>query len=277
VVNGTVSGDTLRYYPFGEEQVTTPNNRDKFATYFRDSSTGLDYALNRYYGNSMGRFLTPDPYRAGPHGFRPENPASWNPYVYVVNDPVNYFDPKGLDYEIPPGGTFDPADPRNVAPGDGMMTVTAGGGFGAILRSGNFGTGPDGRGTNQRRKDPHPEGFGDGPEPAPPGPIPELDLAARARELFDKCVKDAEARFNQRTNSLFSAENYAASILGKIAQDLLVHVMSRGLHRFVTYVSLFKGASLRTQADLNLSLTAFKDYGFDLLNCAQQNPLGFHY
>jgi RHS repeat-associated protein len=51
-----------RYYPFGEEQVATSNDKDKFATYFRDSSTGLDYALNRYYGSNMGRFSTPDPY-----------------------------------------------------------------------------------------------------------------------------------------------------------------------------------------------------------------------
>ncbi|MEW5978838.1 MAG: hypothetical protein AB1898_23840 [Acidobacteriota bacterium] len=36
----------------------TSNDRDKFATYHRDNSTGLDYALNRYYGSTLGRFLT---------------------------------------------------------------------------------------------------------------------------------------------------------------------------------------------------------------------------
>ena len=53
--------NTSRYYPFGEEQGsgTIPQ---KFATYYRDTSTGLDYAMNRYYGSTMGRFTTPDPY-----------------------------------------------------------------------------------------------------------------------------------------------------------------------------------------------------------------------
>jgi RHS repeat-associated protein len=85
--------ETLRYFPWGEERNTTTQNRDKFGAYFRDS-TGLDYALNRYYSSSHGRFLTPDPYysSAGPEG-----PQSWNRYAYVENDPVNKVDPYGLD------------------------------------------------------------------------------------------------------------------------------------------------------------------------------------
>jgi RHS repeat-associated protein len=82
-----------RYYPFGEEQVATPNDKDKFATYFRDSSTGLDYAMNRYYGSNMGRFLTPDPFGGSAKLGRPN---SWNRYSYVENDPANNNDPSGL-------------------------------------------------------------------------------------------------------------------------------------------------------------------------------------
>jgi len=37
---------------------------DKFATYWRDGFTGLDYARQRYYSSRSGRFLTADPYRA---------------------------------------------------------------------------------------------------------------------------------------------------------------------------------------------------------------------
>ncbi|MFN8008459.1 MAG: RHS repeat-associated core domain-containing protein [Terriglobia bacterium] len=96
-------------YPFGEESTSTENNREKFATYFRDKDTGLDYARNRYYGSTMGRFLTTDPHAGSA---KLGNPQSWNRYTYAGNDPVNRTDPNGLDYttEEP----FDPSDPRNV-------------------------------------------------------------------------------------------------------------------------------------------------------------------
>jgi hypothetical protein len=41
----------------------------------------------------VGRFLTPDPYRASGG---PAAPQSWNRYAYVEGDPVNRFDPTGL-------------------------------------------------------------------------------------------------------------------------------------------------------------------------------------
>jgi RHS repeat-associated protein len=91
--------ERLRYFPWGEEQVTTTQNRDKFGTYYRDS-TGLDYADQRYYSSQHGRFLTPDPYRAS--GGRAE-PQSWNRYTYVENDPVNFADPRGLLRRCPAG------------------------------------------------------------------------------------------------------------------------------------------------------------------------------
>jgi hypothetical protein len=50
--------------------------------------------MNRYYGNSMGRFLTPDPF--GGSG-KPTIPQTWNRYAYVANDPVNLTDRSGLD------------------------------------------------------------------------------------------------------------------------------------------------------------------------------------
>jgi RHS repeat-associated protein len=85
--------------PYGEEitAVPTANDRTKFATYFRDDQ-GYDYADQRYYSQGSGRFLTPDPYMAsGGAG----NPGSWNRYAYVVGDPVNLRDPRGLYYEGP--------------------------------------------------------------------------------------------------------------------------------------------------------------------------------
>jgi len=57
-------GGNLKYFPYGEEPVTTSQDHVKFATYYRDATTALDYAVNRYYGRTIGRFLSPDPYQA---------------------------------------------------------------------------------------------------------------------------------------------------------------------------------------------------------------------
>ena len=86
-------GSSVKTYPYGEEKV--PNGVDgwKFATYLRDTATNLDYADQRFYANSQGRFLTPDPFAASGGA---SSPASWNRYAYVEGDPVNYRDPAGL-------------------------------------------------------------------------------------------------------------------------------------------------------------------------------------
>jgi len=84
---------TVNHFPYGEEPYTTQQNRTKFATYFRDQTTALDYAQNRYYARTIGRFTSPDPYRASGG---PADPQSWNRYAYVENDPVNSNDPSGL-------------------------------------------------------------------------------------------------------------------------------------------------------------------------------------
>ena len=46
---GTEGG--ANYYPWGEEKVTTGQNTEKFATYYRDATSGLDYADQRYYSS----------------------------------------------------------------------------------------------------------------------------------------------------------------------------------------------------------------------------------
>ena len=55
------------YYPYGEERSSTGNNTERFATYYRDGDTGLDYAVNRYYNSVSGRFMSADPYKATPN------------------------------------------------------------------------------------------------------------------------------------------------------------------------------------------------------------------
>jgi len=82
------------YYPYGEQKSgPTPTEQYKFATYWRDSESGLDYASNRYYSSTLGRFLSADPY-VNSGGLA--NPQSWNRYAYVENDPISKGDPGGL-------------------------------------------------------------------------------------------------------------------------------------------------------------------------------------
>ena len=82
-----------RYFPYGEERTSTTNESSKFGTYFRDATTGLDYAVNRYFSSQHGRFTSPDPFRGSGHT---ANPGSWNRFAYVGNDPINASDPLGL-------------------------------------------------------------------------------------------------------------------------------------------------------------------------------------
>ncbi|MDZ7637654.1 MAG: RHS repeat-associated core domain-containing protein [Bryobacterales bacterium] len=90
-----------KHYPYGETDGTPPSDtKDYFATYRRDG-TNLDYAWNRYYSPTMGRFTTADPYGGSAS---PNNPQSWNRYSYTNGNPVNRIDPDGL-LTIIMGGT----------------------------------------------------------------------------------------------------------------------------------------------------------------------------
>jgi RHS repeat-associated protein len=95
-VRANSGGESLAYFPYGEERGSSADGREKFGTYMRDG-VGQDYADQRYYGVGTGRFFSPDPYRAlltSP--IDSANPASWNRYSYVQGDPVNSYDPSGL-------------------------------------------------------------------------------------------------------------------------------------------------------------------------------------
>jgi RHS repeat-associated protein len=96
-------GSVGNYFPWGEDKGgTSPQDTWNFATYWRDSVSGLDYANNRYYSNAYGRFMTPDPYMGTDGGSGdPEDPQSWNRYAYTTGDPVNWVDSQGLFQECP--------------------------------------------------------------------------------------------------------------------------------------------------------------------------------
>jgi RHS repeat-associated protein len=140
-------GSTGTYYPYGEARGTVPQDDVGFATYTNDSATGLDYADQRYYASNFGRFMSSDPGNAG--GL--SNPQSLNRYSYVLNDPINGSDPRGLCGVFLAGiNTSPPAsqDLQTFAEATGDITAFpyAGGGIPSdvadiMVQSGGFPTG----------------------------------------------------------------------------------------------------------------------------------------
>jgi RHS repeat-associated protein len=98
------AGERLDFFPYGEERPSaTAQDRDKFATYMRDD-TGLDYADQRYFTNTSGRFVTPDPAGDG---------LNW--YAYAGGDPANSNDPSGLGTCVQTGNSVS-IDPMGYCP-----------------------------------------------------------------------------------------------------------------------------------------------------------------
>ena len=142
-VRANGQGESFAYYPYGEERTSTVDKRDKFGTYFRDS-VGQDYADQRYYNAGMGRFWSVD---SG--AVDATNPATWNRYGYAGGDPVNYYDPSGMNLVA----AIDPDTGQIILPGGGSggvasyiagITTFVGEGFqtgaGGVLVSGGTGT-----------------------------------------------------------------------------------------------------------------------------------------
>jgi RHS repeat-associated protein len=90
--SGNVSGRQA-HLPYGEDFAQSgTQDKHHLANYERDSETGTDYGVNRQYSQSIGRFNRVDPVAA-----RLSNPQEFNRFAYVKNDPINLFDPKGLE------------------------------------------------------------------------------------------------------------------------------------------------------------------------------------
>jgi RHS repeat-associated protein len=64
----------------------------------RDTESGNDYFGARYYGSSMGRFMSPDPVFISAQ--RLMDPQSLNLYSYVRNNPLGLTDDSGLDFYL---------------------------------------------------------------------------------------------------------------------------------------------------------------------------------
>ena len=87
--NNTIAWSAY-YKPFGEADITvdTFNNNFRFPGQYYDNESNLHYNYHRYYDFGTGRYIKPDP--IGLYG-------GLNLFIYTINNPINYYDPLGLD------------------------------------------------------------------------------------------------------------------------------------------------------------------------------------
>ncbi len=92
-VNGNKVGEQ-GHYPYGESWYSnSTTTKFVFTGYQRDSESGNDYAMARYYRVGFGRFCSPDPLSGSPG-----DPQSWNRYIYARDNPINNVDPSGMSW-----------------------------------------------------------------------------------------------------------------------------------------------------------------------------------
>jgi RHS repeat-associated protein len=84
------------YAPFGQAISSGDTDPYRFTGKERDAESGNDYFGARYYGSSMGRFMSPD----DGEDQHPSNPQSWNLYSYGRNNPLIGTDDDGNTYNV---------------------------------------------------------------------------------------------------------------------------------------------------------------------------------
>lgn len=96
--NGTVEG-TYNSLPFGDGYSVSGSDIDPlhFAMLDHDSTSDTDHATFRQYGNTQGRWMSPDPYSGS---YDLPDPQSMNRYSYALNSPLSYIDPWGADVTV---------------------------------------------------------------------------------------------------------------------------------------------------------------------------------
>jgi RHS repeat-associated protein len=166
---------TVELDPWGGD--TSRSNNEtfqprRFTTYDRDGNAS-DEAMHRRYNRWHSRFDQPDPYGGS---YDQTNPQSFNRYSYVLNDPVNFIDPSGLDDEEPPPGPLDTVIVNHSEQLGGVRGFTGTEGTGILV------------------EDPPTDSGGGGSNP---GPDPQ-DTSQPPQELSD-CVKNLLAKYFDRS------------------------------------------------------------------------------
>jgi RHS repeat-associated protein len=108
--NSAQLSNAQRHYPYGEALQETgtanPSVERKFTTYMKEwetDATGgkLNYAVFRSHSARTGRFLMADPVRGNV-----KNPQRLNRFAYVMGNPINRTDPRGLDPDFGGGVVY---------------------------------------------------------------------------------------------------------------------------------------------------------------------------
>ncbi len=83
------------FYPYGEllREYNSNTQRFKFTSKERDSETGYDYSIDRYYHNDLGIWNSVERLEDKYYG--------WSPYSYVLDNPMRYIDPQGTQHDDP--------------------------------------------------------------------------------------------------------------------------------------------------------------------------------
>jgi RHS repeat-associated protein len=99
---------TQSYQPYGELLASIGNGESVygFTGEATDALTGMVYLRARWYAPQFGRFTSRDPWDGDYY-----QPMSYNAWLYVYNNPINYTDPSGhicVDPWAPSGVHLDP-------------------------------------------------------------------------------------------------------------------------------------------------------------------------
>ena len=131
------------YFPWGEGARNGDGGwPDEVCGILSGSAAGQDYAMARYYSATTGNFWSPDP--GGMKNASSADPMTWNRFGYVMGDPINRTDVRGLcsDQDDPPcyrtdaSGEADGNEPPPPVGDPGYQQGSGGGGFGAVSLSG---------------------------------------------------------------------------------------------------------------------------------------------
>jgi len=144
---GNVNG-SFQSLPYGDGYTVSGNDWDQYHFAGMDQdTTSNEHAMFRGYSNMAGRWFSPDPYR-GSYDFT--NPQSLNRYSYVVNSPLSFVDPSGLNcvseannvkYSADGGQTWDTWDNSfsTTCEYDPFFDSMGGGGEGGVAPGGGGG------------------------------------------------------------------------------------------------------------------------------------------
>ena len=172
-------GDLLNSFP---DQYAPASADDATPLHYtgkeRDSESGNDYFGARYYGSTMGRFLSPDydgpdddpepvPYAV------PGNPQTLNLYTYGGNNPLSNIDPSGHDCIY-----FSSAGNPSVKSGDCISDTDSGIYVNGTVTSLNYNSSNSSWGFTYNSYDNGNLGTGTIANAPAPGPEPQMDEGA---------------------------------------------------------------------------------------------------